>query len=79
MIIVIITRGKKRDAGETKRGEIVDDGGRQLPGQPFFILFIFSLFIPGAPVMRRANVVRRLRRLYLLMGEGLVSLRFSLA
>ena len=62
-----------------EEGGIVDDGGRQLPGQPFFILFIFSLFIPGAPVMRRVNVARRLRRLYLLMGEGLVSLRFSLA
>lgn len=46
MIIVIITRGKKRDAGETKRGEIVDDGGRQLPGQPFlFYLFFHYLFL----------------------------------
>lgn len=62
IIVVIITRGKKRDVSRGrwgKGGGIVDDGGRQLPRQPIFkILFpvFFSLFIPGAPVMRRVNV-----------------------
>lgn len=68
-----------------KRGMLMVGGGHSWWWPPvasatfFFIVFIFSLFIPWAPVMRRANVARRLRRPYLLMGEGLVSLRFSLA